>query len=484
MIWPNWLVVVGMVLALITAISRLRLMMPLAVLAGLTIGLARGSDRLAQLSLYDRYLGGQVTIVAKVDGDPTLSHGLVAVKLTDVSIVTEETAATMAGTIWASLVNVQLEQIDRLDRIKLVGTLDEGFGAYAAVVSEATVLEIDTSDNILNDIQQSFADKLASVIPQSEAALGMGLLTGQEPNFADQLEDNFVAASLTHILVASGYNLTILVRFIRRLFTKKSRLVSLVLSTTLIWLFVLLVGSSASMDRAVLVSLISLATWYVGRHLHPVVLLSLVASLTVLVRPEQLWGDVGWYLSFASFGGVIILAPLLISGWKLIYRYLRPNVHPIIDDQIKESQLTWSAKLARKLIRLPASFGQIIIETISAQIVTWPILGFFMGQISIVGLITNVLVLPLVPLIMLTTFLTGLAALICPVVAMWLAVPATMLLNFIIQVANWGATLPGADLEFLPKPGFILIYYILLILLMVGLKLLTRHNFYLDNVVE
>ena len=150
MSWPNWLVVVGMVLALTTAISRLRLMVPLAVLAGLMIGLARGSDRLAQLSLYDRYLGGQVTIVAKVDGDPTLSHGLVAVKLTDISIAKEGATDTMVGTIWASLVNVQLEQVDRLDRIKLVGTLDEGFGAYAAVVSEATVLEIDTSNNILN----------------------------------------------------------------------------------------------------------------------------------------------------------------------------------------------------------------------------------------------------------------------------------------------------------------------------------------------
>ena len=65
------------------------------------------------------------------------------------------------------------------------------------------------------------------------------------------------------------------------------------------------------MSRAGLVAGLGLLVWYYGRKTHPFVLLSFAAAVTLIVNPSYLWGDLGWYLSFGAFIGVIVLAPLI-----------------------------------------------------------------------------------------------------------------------------------------------------------------------------
>ena len=75
--------------------------------------------------------------------------------------------------------------------------------------------------------------------------------------------------------------------------------------------FMAMTGFSPSMSRAGLVAGLSLAAWYYGRTIHPLVLLPVAAGTTLLINPQFGWNDLGWQLSFAAFAGVIILAPLL-----------------------------------------------------------------------------------------------------------------------------------------------------------------------------
>ena len=177
------------------------------------------------------------------------------------------------------------------------------------------------------------------------------------------------------------------------------------------------------MDRAVLVSIYSLLLWYVGRKSHPVTLLAIVATVTIMLDPSQLWGDVSWYLSFGSFAGVIILAPLL-----------------------------------HDLIKVKWSLVQILLETVSAQLVTWPIIAVAMGKVSLVGLVTNLLVLPMLPLAMLATFVAGLSTFLLPSV--------------------------GAGLEYRLELRMAGVYYLAIVAVILVLKRLTKHNFYGDNVIE
>jgi competence protein ComEC len=167
-------------------------------------------------------------------------------------------------------------------------------------------------------------------------------------------------------------------------------------STAMILAFMAVTGMSPSMSRAGLVAGLSLAAWYYGRKIHPLVLLPLAAAVTLLVNPQFGWNDLGWQLSFAAFAGVIILAPLL-------QRYFFGD---------KE----------------PGAIRQVAGETLSAQIFTLPLLVMAFGMMSNVALLANVLILPLVPLAMLLVFLAGIFATV-PLLGAVIAAPTTWLLS-------------------------------------------------------
>ncbi len=447
-----WLLGFGVVLSLVSLISRWRLIVVVAVLGGLVLGIVRSSGLPAGIDRYSDLVGDEVIVQGTVADDPAMSRGSMTINLDQPILTLGKRRYDLGGRIWASIKGGQSAELLRYDRVKLSGTLDSGFGSYVATLPRARLVEVahPAGADPMGRVREHFADGLKKVMSRENADLGMGILTGQKANLNERIKNAFMLASLTHVLVASGYNLTVLVRFARRLLAKRSRLVAVVLSVTLVLLFTQLTGPSASMDRAVLVSIYSLLLWYVGRKSHPVTLLAIVATVTIMLDPSQLWGDVSWYLSFGSFAGVIILAPLL-----------------------------------HDLIKVKWSLVQILLETVSAQLVTWPIIAVAMGKVSLVGLVTNLLVLPMLPLAMLATFVAGLSTFLLPSAGAGIvALPANALLDWVKAVAGWGSTLPGAGLEYRPDLKIAGVYYLVMVAVILVLKRLTKHNFYGDNVIE
>src|SRR3954470_8823983 len=101
---------------------------------------------------------------------------------------------------------------------------------------------------------------------------------------------------LTHIIAVSGYNLTIILHASRRVLGKRSKRMSTFLSLSLIVVFLLLAGASASIVRAAIVSVLSIWASYYGRGFKPLNLLALTAAITALANPVYVWSDLSWYL--------------------------------------------------------------------------------------------------------------------------------------------------------------------------------------------
>jgi competence protein ComEC len=282
--------------------------------------------------------------------------------------------------------------------------------------------------------------------------LGLGFLVGQKRALPADLAEALVIAGLTHVVVASGYNLTILVRLARRLFMRVSKYTAALAASLMIVGFVAVTGLSPSMSRAALVASLSLAAWYYGRKFHPLVLLSFAAAVTVAVNPAYMAGDLGWQLSFAAFAGVMILAPLL-------QRYFFGDTKPGI-------------------------FRQILGETISALIVTAPILISAFGQFSNVAIVANLLVLPLVPLAMLLTFIAGVGALMMPGLATIIGLPATWLLGYMTNVTQWLSHLSWAQSAVQLAPIGALICYSIIVAICVYLWRVTKFDLRDANIVE
>jgi len=90
---------------------------------------------------------------------------------------------------------------------------------------------------------------------------------------------------------------------------------------------------------------------------------------------------------------------------------------------------------------------QIVIESLCAEALTLPYVLAIFGQMSLVGLPANVLVVAFVPLAMLLCVIAGLAGMLVPVFAGWLAWPARLVLTYMLDAANLLSRIPHSFVE-------------------------------------
>ncbi len=386
--------------------------LPFAVLSALLVGCSYGSAHLIERSRYEPWIGNIVTVRGRVKEDPSKnSSGSTSLQIDTVSL----NGKPMSGPVFLSVRSIR--DIKRGDVIEGKGEARTGFANFPLSLSLTkldSVMRSPTAD-MGRVVRDWFADKVRTVIKEPQASLGIGFLTGQKSALPTDLADALKIAGLTHIVVASGYNLTILVRMARKLLLRVSKYLSVVSSSLMIFAFMAVTGLSPSMTRAGLVSGMSLLSWYYGHAFHPLVLLPIAAALTVAFQPSYVWGDLGWQLSFSAFAGVMIVAPLLQTY------FFGP----------KE----------------PGAFRAILGETISAHLVTVPVIALSFGVISNVAIIANILVVPLVPLAMLLTFLCGVGVIISLPCIELLAVPTSWLLEYMVSVARFVSEIPWAQSE-------------------------------------
>ena len=415
------------------------------------IGYGRGAAEIASWVDLGSVTNTQVLLSGVVREDPEPGSGSeVRLRLDSVTLNNE----SYGGVYWVTVVGTDAGLIQRSDRVIVTGDLQSGFGTFAATMFRAQLVELQKQARFdpLLEARDVFASAIRSTMPDPEAALGIGYILGQKRALPPEFEEALLVVGLTHVVVASGYNLTILVRLSRRLFERVSRYMAVMCSGGLIAAFIGVTGMSPSMSRAGLVAGLSLVAWYYGRTIHPAVLLVVTAAVSVFVQPSYLWGDVGWMLSFASFAGVMFLAPLLQAYF---YGEQKPGI-----------------------------VRQVLGETFSAQLVTLPIVLLAFGVISNVALLANVLVLPFVPLAMLLTFAAGVAGFLIPALAGFVALPAYWLLSYMTWAIELLAGLPWASAELQIDLPLMIAMYGALCLLIVYLKRRTKFSFRRVNIVE
>ena len=422
---------------------------PLIIIAGILLGLWRGSLQQTQLRIFDGLYGFTASVSGKVSEDVDVGkQGGLVMRLDELAI----NGHSVTGKMWVTVTSTV--DIKRGDTVSAKGKIQPGFGNFAAVIYGASLQKVQRPQpgDIARQIRDWFADAVRTAVPEPEASLGIGYLVGQRRALPQELDNALKIAGLTHVVVASGYNLTILVRFARRLFEKISKYLSALASGVMIFIFMAITGMSPSMSRAGLVAGLSLAAWYYGRKFHPLVLLPFAATVTLLINPSFAWGDLGWQLSFAAFAGVMLLAPL-----AQVYFFGNKK---------------------------PGTVRQILGETIAAQIATLPILILAFGQFSNVAVIANLLVLPFVPLAMILTFMAGIGALIMPPFATIVGYPASWLLSYMTSIAENIAHLSWAQTELQILPWHVALMYITIVGTSIYMWRRTKFNLRGSNIVE
>ncbi|HSW81357.1 MAG TPA: ComEC/Rec2 family competence protein [Candidatus Saccharimonas sp.] len=442
----TWLLASLPILAWIACKKRAAFVVPACMCIGLLLGVSRGAVTQNQLDIYGDYVGHTVTIFGIVNDDSHYNgKGQRDMLLTNVTVQGRSPPGAVRIT------TLSFVQPQRGDKVMVTGKLYSGFGNYQAAIYFGTVTVVATQPDVFSVARRQVVAGLYSVLPDTQASLAVGILLGVKTQLPANLTAQLNTLSLTHIVVASGYNLTVLIRLARRLFEKRSKFQTVAAGTLLMAGFIAVTGLGASMGRAMLVTALSLVAWYYGRHIHPVILLLVSAAITAAVNPLYIWGDLGWWLSFLAFAGVLVVAPLL------------------------------QAVIWRK--RKPKFIGQLIVETVAAEVMTIPILLCSFGNLSAAGLLANLLVVPLVPLVMLLTAIAGMLNFMAPLAAT-VALPASWLLSYILHTMNALAQLKWAIANFTISWQTMVALYLVIGFCAWCMWRCTRHDFLAANVVE
>lgn len=428
-------------ICLIISWRRARLIsLYLAIMSGFFLGWWRGGIYMNEVRYLSSLSKDSVVLVGTALTD-SIYDDKSQVSFTMGNLVqTEPSARKIVGKV--GVAGFGENMIYRGDKVIVRGKFYPARGSMVAYLSYSQLDVVARSKSFVFSLTRRFNAGLLNVLPEPLGSFAMGLLIGQRNTLPNEVTAILSAVGLSHIIAVSGYNLTIMMRAGRKLFGGRSKYRVFLGSQALIVVFLLVTGLSASIVRAAIISTLSLGAWYYGRKIKPLVLILFTAALTALWSPLYIWSDLGWWLSFLAFFGVLVLGPLvrrrLFSGQP------------------------------RGLL------GELVMETMAAQIMTLPMVLYIFKTSNFLALPTNVLVVPLIPLAMLLSFVAGLAGMILPAWAGWVAWPARWLLTYLLDIATLFARVP--HMQFRTKVNLAAMLFMYFVLVFVCLVLWRKNH--------
>ncbi len=277
--------------------------------------------------------------------------------------------------------------------------------------------------------KQAFLAKLTRTLPEPHAALLGGVTIGARRGMPELWQERFRTAGLSHIVVLSGYNITIVAEMMLKALSFLPALAATLAGAASVVVFTLATGASSTTVRASIMALVALLARATGRVYQSLDALLLAAFCMIIYQPKVLLFDLSFQLSFLATWGIIVGPPLI-----------RPY-------------LGWITE------RL--SFRELVVSTLSAQIAVLPWILYKIGQLSFVALPTNLLVLTFVPFAMFLGFFVALAGFLNYFLSLPFAYLAYILLAYILAITKFAAALPYAAvyLRYFPLWLTLLVYF-------------------------
>ncbi len=286
-------------------------------------------------------------------------------------------------------------------------------------------------------IKEKFLEKINFTIREPENLLMGGLILGEKSAFSEELRTNFVNTGTIHIVALSGYNVTIIAEWFMKLFSYFPQSVSISMGIFAIFLFVLMTGANSTAIRAGIMAILVLIARATGRNYDIGRALILAGVLMIVFNPFVLVYDVSFQLSFIATIAVIFFTPRI------------------------EKYFAWVPKTFQ--------LRDIVSVTTAAYIFVLPFIIYKMGNLSLVALPANILILPFIPITMLLGFLTGFVGFFSYILAVPFGYISYLLLHYELAVINFFAHIPFASFTIPNFPLVLtLIIYIYFIYMLFG----------------
>jgi len=369
-----------------------------------------------------------ITLIGTVSAEPDIREKSIKLTLISEQLIINNKQVDLEGKIL--LTTWRYPEYDYGDKLKIVGKLESpsedigGFnyrdylkkdGIYSIMSwPEIEVLEKENYRGSFSVIYAKILqakEKLRKSIyqnlsPPQSTILG-AMILGDKSRLSDSLKDKLSIVGLRHITAISGLHVTILTSILMTILIGLGfwRQQAFWFSIILITLFIIMTGLQPSAVRAGIMGGLFLSGQYLGRTSVSSRSIIMAAALMLAYNPFLLKLDIGFQLSFLAMMGIIYLMPFFQDLLKKIPTVL----------QLKS----------------------VLVMTLSAQVFTLPILIYNFGHFSLVAPITNILVVPLLPFVMLSGFIFAIAGIIFQPLGWLLSLPAWGLLTYLVKLVEW-----------------------------------------------
>ncbi|HEY9584604.1 MAG TPA: ComEC/Rec2 family competence protein [Candidatus Paceibacterota bacterium] len=393
----------------------------------------------------DPYVGQKIFIEGIIYEEPDVRESYVNLKVKTGNLILSEGNKEIKS---KALVRAPLfPEFSYGDKVKIVGTITKpqkfqnenggefDYPSYLAkdgiyYIIERGTAELISSGNgnflksLLFKIKGRFIETIDKAIPEPESSFLAGLVVGGKQSLGKEWLDRFQKAGVMHVVVLSGYNITIVAESVIKFFSLAfSSYLSMGLGALSIILFAIMTGGSATVIRASIMAIIVIIARATGRKYAVTRALIIAGVLMVLQNPAIVAFDPSFQLSFMATIALIYFSPVIEKRLKFI------------PERFKKTR-------------------EIFISTISTQIFVLPLLLHMTGEFSLVGLAVNLLILGFIPATMLFGFLSGVTGFISSILSIPFAYTAYALLFYEMGVIKLFSELPFASVSLPALSGF------------------------------
>lgn len=292
---------------------------------------------------------------------------------------------------------------------------------------------------------QSFLDKIknklisvySTILSGKESGTLIAMLLGEKYLLEDEIKDLYQENGISHVLAISGLHVSLIGMMVFQIL-KRLRvpiLIATLFSIAFIYSYGVLTDFSVSTNRAVMMMSVMMLSAIFGKTYDMLSSISLSALLILLQNPLQIC-SAGFLLSYAAVLGISVIYPELM------------RIFPFENSLMKS-----------------------LFISISAQVATAPFVLLFFYQFPTYSLFVNLVVLPGVTVLMISSIIAGVVGTVCLPFGIFLIGGANYILKFYEWICSKGSQIPG-NLIAVGKPSFLvlMLYLILMIAFVTAAK--------------
>lgn len=374
---------------------------------------------------FDRYHNQKITVVGIVRGPPVYKPGVQLIKIHP-QVINGNNIDTTTRDIVFKISDLELfspgDQVvfsgtfkTRLDfesnngRIVEYRLMSYSKKIAGDIVYPKILVHKKNNANVLqvfSSIKKSFIQSLNNVFLSPVSGLLSGIIIGDTSGIDSTMTDIFRSVGLIHIIVLSGYNITLVANFFVRIFSLLGYYRRLVAAIIALMFFIGIVGISPTATRAGIMALCAFTARY---YIRPYIItrgIGIALVIMAWISPYSLLFDVSLQLSFLATIGIVYVFPLL----------------------------------SEKFPRIQSNnFGEIFLQTVAVNSMTLPIIIYLMGDFSLISFPVNVLILSLIPWLTVGGFGSVFVGMVSVPLGKIFGFPIQVITQVIIDFATWVA---------------------------------------------